>query len=140
LFGSPGNLTRSLATVQEPSILEEISIKKDTKPEKPVSSPKPSLNSYQMKETTGNCLWHRFKTNILHLWSDLKPLLGQGSLETVDWPIIKADPWGPCFRSTVCRRCNNSAQRDHYYFLTEGTIGNYSFVEPKMYYSGEMTL
>jgi len=61
-----------VSLLRSPSILEEIPIKEGTEaknpsPEKSVSFPIPSLNSCQMKETSRNCLWERFKTKILHL-------------------------------------------------------------------------
>ena len=60
--------------LRSPSILEENPSGEDTEAdhpslEKPVSSAKPipSPNSQPMKETSGHCLWERFKTKILHL-------------------------------------------------------------------------
>jgi PilZ domain len=58
--------------LRSPSTLEEISTREEAvlrtpPPEKPVSSPSPSLDSCQVKESNRNCLWERLKTKLLHL-------------------------------------------------------------------------
>ena len=69
-----------VSLLRSPSVLEEIRIKEDKEtknpsPEKPVSSPIPSLDSYQMKETSRNRLWNLVKIKILHLWQGSQVLL-----------------------------------------------------------------
>jgi len=59
--------------LRSPSTSEEISVREDavlrnSPPEKPISSSIPSSGSSQMKETSRNGLWERFKTKMLHLW------------------------------------------------------------------------